>query len=389
VTASTPAVAVVTRTKDRGLLLDRAVRSVLQQTFDDLELMIVNDGGDPEPVEEVVARYRWMAKGRVRVLHNPTSTGMEAASNLGLRSTTSTYVAIHDDDDTWHPRFLERALGVMKRSGLRGAVTGVQMIHEEVDRGDIRLRGSSAFESRPERNREDPTLLAMEAANGTTLVIESDELDGDQRTVLPPNSLYRLLESNLYPPIAFVYERSVFDEIGYYDEDLPPLADWDFNIRFLSAFDIAFLPRVLAYYHQRSGTGPMANSVIQANLHNQTRQRILNTYLRSDLSARQLGPGYLANRLNDDRIHRISQQSTIDGVWGGVYHAQTTIDEVERTAVRLLQTFHSLRLKTYPFRHPVLATKEKVTPDRNPASRRMSDALLRFWPGPPPENRRP
>jgi glycosyltransferase involved in cell wall biosynthesis len=376
-----PTVAVVTRTQNRALLLDRAVRSVLQQTLGDLEMVIVNDGGDPRPVDEVVARHRSIARGRVRVIHNPVATGMEAASNLGLRSSASTYVAIHDDDDSWHPHFLERTVGELERTGLRGVVTGVQLIREEVDRGDIRLVDSCGFESRPERNREDPTLRAVEAGSGTTLILESDEEEGTLRSVLPPNSLYRLLESNLYPPISFLYQRSVFDEIGYYDEDLPPLADWDFNIRFLSNYDIAFLPQSLAYYHQRSPTGPMANSVVQANVHNQVRQRVLNKYLRCDLSARQLGPGYLANQLNDDRIHRIFQQSAIDGVWGGVHHAELTIDEVERTVARLLQTFHSLRVKSYPFRHPVLAVKHKLPSDLEAAVRPWREARLRIRPG--------
>ena len=361
---ASPRVSVVTRTRDRALLLDRAIRSVLQQTFDDLEMIVVNDGGDPEPVEGVVGRYESIAQGRIRVIHNAHSTGMEAASNLGLRSSSGTYVTIHDDDDSWHPQFLERSVAELGRTGLRGVVTGVLMIHEEVDRDDIRLVGTSVFETRPESNRDDPVLRAMEAANGTSMIVDcGDELEDRPRTVVPPTSLYRLLESNLFPPIAFLYERSVFDEIGYYDEELPPLADWDFNIRFLMNFDLAFLPQTLAYYHhRRSKQGPMANSVNQANVHNVVRQRILNRYLRCDLDSEQLGSGYLANRLNDDRLHRIAQQSSIDSVWNGVHHAQVRIEAVEHSLATLVESLNSVRVQTFGARHPVVALRGKLPP---------------------------
>ncbi|MEY4391595.1 MAG: hypothetical protein RLZZ544_304, partial [Actinomycetota bacterium] len=100
-------VAVIMRTYERPVLLARAIAGVQQQTFRDWELIIVNNGGDPVVVDRVVdAARRTTGSGAISVLHLAERTGMEDASNQGLRSSGSDYFAIHDDDDAWHPDFL-------------------------------------------------------------------------------------------------------------------------------------------------------------------------------------------------------------------------------------------------------------------------------------------
>src|SRR5579884_96060 len=110
-------VAVVTRTKNRPLLLKRCIESVLNQTYKDWFHIIVNDGGDVTTVEGVVAAYLDRYNGRVRVLHNETSVGMQNASNQGIRATESEYIGIHDDDDTWHGMFLEECVDYLETAG--------------------------------------------------------------------------------------------------------------------------------------------------------------------------------------------------------------------------------------------------------------------------------
>ena len=74
-------VAVITRTKDRPLLLRRAIRSVLDQTFKEWLLVIVNDGGSPDSVDLVVDAMADELSGQVVVLHHPVSFGMQTAAN--------------------------------------------------------------------------------------------------------------------------------------------------------------------------------------------------------------------------------------------------------------------------------------------------------------------
>ncbi|MCD8481410.1 MAG: glycosyltransferase [Verrucomicrobia bacterium] len=93
------------RTKNRPVLLVRAIDSVVQQRHQNWQLVIVNDGGDPAPVEALVAAVQPEQRARIQILHHPQSLGMEAASNAGLRALQTDYVMVHDDDDSLHADF--------------------------------------------------------------------------------------------------------------------------------------------------------------------------------------------------------------------------------------------------------------------------------------------
>src|ERR1039458_5976256 len=77
-------VTVVTRTQDRPILLDRAVRSVMQQTLGNLQMVIVNDGGDSGTVEELLEARRDQVQGRAKVVHHEAPRGMEEAGEMAV-----------------------------------------------------------------------------------------------------------------------------------------------------------------------------------------------------------------------------------------------------------------------------------------------------------------
>mgnify|MGYP003082054768 CR=1 FL=1 len=77
--AQSPRVTVVTRTRNRPVLLTRALQSVGAQSFQDLELVIVNDAGSTEAVDSALKSAPEWLKERTRVVTNETSHGREAA----------------------------------------------------------------------------------------------------------------------------------------------------------------------------------------------------------------------------------------------------------------------------------------------------------------------
>jgi glycosyltransferase involved in cell wall biosynthesis len=286
-------VAVVTRTKDRPLLLRRAVRSVMQQSLEDLHMVIVNDGGDPRAVESVVAEHAGITAGRVSVVHHERSKGMEAASNAGIAASDSTYLCIHDDDDSWHPRFLEATVGSMERTGHLGAVTDAWVVMERVEGDEVKTLDRVMFNRPPPEPEPEPGTdplgpaydpLLPQRRRAKRLLMAHDD----------PTSLLALLGYNQFPPIAFCYARRALDTVGGYDESLPVLGDWDFNVRFLARFDIDYVDRPLAHYHHRhDAVGPMVNTIVDG--HDDVRRRLLNRYLRADLESGTFGLGSLAN----------------------------------------------------------------------------------------------
>ncbi|GAG92375.1 unnamed protein product, partial [marine sediment metagenome] len=78
---SKPKIAIITRTKNRPLFLERAVNSVLNQNFENFMHVIVNDGGETDPVDKLALKYKDLYNDRLKIVHNDVSKGMEAASN--------------------------------------------------------------------------------------------------------------------------------------------------------------------------------------------------------------------------------------------------------------------------------------------------------------------
>src|SRR5206468_7878402 len=135
------AIAVVTRTKDRVLLLRRCIETVLNQGFADWVHVIVNDGGAPDEVEALAAEYRDRYGDRLILIHNAESRGMEAAANIGVAASSSEFVAVLDDDDTWDPAFLATCIAALRAEtypGTRGIICRTDIIYERISGTEIR-----------------------------------------------------------------------------------------------------------------------------------------------------------------------------------------------------------------------------------------------------------
>jgi glycosyltransferase involved in cell wall biosynthesis len=257
-------VAIITRTKNRPVLLERALESVLAQTFTDWHHVIVNDGGDPAAVERLCATQRDRYGNRLTIVHHATSRGMEAASNAGMRASSSEYAVIHDDDDSWKPTFLEECVAYLaspkKPWSIAGVVTHSDRIFEELDGETIRT-------------------MKIEPYNAW----------------LESITLLRLAADNPFPPISFVFSRAAYESIGPFREDFPVLGDWDFHLRFIARYDIGLIPKALANYHHRpSQSGDYGNTLFDGRrVHKEYDAILRNELLRRDLASGRVGLGLL------------------------------------------------------------------------------------------------
>ena len=89
-----------------------AIGSVLDQTFTDLELLVVDDGSTDGTFE--IASACAARDPRIRVLHKPNG-GISSARNCGLRVATGPVIAILDSDDLWLPAYLSTQMGIFER----------------------------------------------------------------------------------------------------------------------------------------------------------------------------------------------------------------------------------------------------------------------------------
>ncbi|HET9768508.1 MAG TPA: glycosyltransferase family A protein [Thermoanaerobaculia bacterium] len=103
---SAPLVSFLVPCYNQGEFLDEAVDSILAQTIQDFEILIVNDGSTDERTNELLADYR---RPRTTVLQT-ANRGLAGARNLALAHARADYVSAVDADDRLDPRFLERTL---------------------------------------------------------------------------------------------------------------------------------------------------------------------------------------------------------------------------------------------------------------------------------------
>ncbi|QNQ55932.1 glycosyltransferase [Serratia liquefaciens] len=272
-------VSIIMRTQNRPILFSRAIASVVEQTYQNWYLYVINDGGDPDIVNESIRPFDTLLQGRITVVHNPKALGMEAASDKAAEKITSEFAVVHDDDDSWHPDFLKECVSFLtdkENKAYGGVVTHTTLIRELLTDNSIRFIEEMDFNC------------------------WYNEID-----------IYRLLGENTFAPISFVFRSELFSQVGLFNRDLPVLGDWDFNIRALLVADIAVLPKKLAYYHHRVQTenSSYGNSVTQGlNKHQRFNILYRNALLRKSLEDAPWQAGILLNdaKNNHDLNKRIT-----------------------------------------------------------------------------------
>lgn len=201
-----PLVSVVVPTKDRPALLAATLRSVCRQEGVPIEVVVVDDGSDDAgAVEAVVAR---LGDARVRVLRQPFPEGVSAARNRGLAATTGEWVAFCDDDDLWAPSKIVRQLQALDESGCSWAYTGAV----DINRLNVVTKGSPP-----------PT---------------------------PDTVVADLPKFNVIPGgcSGVLAARNALAQVGAFDIELGPCADWDLWLKLLRLGPPACAPEALVGY---------------------------------------------------------------------------------------------------------------------------------------------
>lgn len=268
-------VVVITRTKDRPLFLKRAITSVSGQTYDKYVHVIVNDGGESGVIDELIASFNDDIRSRIKVFHRETAShAPDTIFNEAIGYVDSGYIAIHDDDDTWHPDFLSKTIKLLD-DGAAGVVVRTDKVIEEV------------------------------RSNDEIIPLKQSQYLAHIRAI----SLYQQCAENQLTPISFIYRRSAYKDVGGYDDTLPVVGDWEFGLRFLQKFDVEYLDPgfALANYHHRKTKANAGKSTFQNHDHRTYFNLVANRYLRQELASGAMGVGYIISniRYNQNYIARL------------------------------------------------------------------------------------
>lgn len=108
-----PLVSAIITTHNRSHLLNRAIESVLKQTYERYELIVVDDASS-DRTPEILHQYE--IAGSLRIVRIETSRGANHARNQGTVVASGEYLAFLDDDDVWMPEKLSRQIQIFQSS---------------------------------------------------------------------------------------------------------------------------------------------------------------------------------------------------------------------------------------------------------------------------------
>ena len=210
-----PFVSVIIPSYNRANYIGKAVESVLDQTFQDLEIIVVDDGSTDDTLNSLA-----VYKNHVRLLQQ-TNQGRSGARNTGVTAARGSVIAFLDSDDIWLPEKLERQLEFFGNNPNIGLVHTWSNVIDE--RGDLRARDT----------RRRMRLYRRAMRRGYTYTGMSQECVLFLSTV--------------------AIRRECWEKIGSFDSEMPAFEDWDWYLRVARITTIATIPDSLVLYRIHDG----------------------------------------------------------------------------------------------------------------------------------------
>jgi len=209
-----PKISVIIPTYNRAHLIGRAIKSVLNQTYQDFEVIVVDDGST-DNTQEIIKKFQEQDKG-VRNIRHEKNNGSAAARNSGIKAAKGEYIAFQDSDDEWLPEKLYKHMMIFKKVEKKIGV---------VYSGFWKIR------------------------NGKKLYIPSPHVFQKEGNIHK-----ELLKGNFIGMPASVVRKECFTKIGNFDIKIPHLEDWELWIRISKYYEFKYIPEplMISYYIQGS-----------------------------------------------------------------------------------------------------------------------------------------
>jgi len=200
--SDSPRVSVVVTCYNLGRYLDEAVDSVLAQSFQDFEILVVDDGSTEEETRRLLADYR---RPRTRVIHIE-NRGLPGARNAGIRQTTGPYVCALDADDRLERTYFEKAVAVLDRDPSVAFVSHWLRTFGDGDGPDW-TPTSADFPELLDRNTINGAALVRRDALLTTGLFDETMRHGCEDWDLWIGMVERGLRGVILPEVLFFYRR--------------------------------------------------------------------------------------------------------------------------------------------------------------------------------------
>lgn len=185
-------VSVIITTYNRRKFLKEAIRSVINQDYQNKEIIVVDDGSTDNSYNEIrgfPVRYVWKANG-----------GISSARNYGIAISKGEYISFLDVDDLWLKRKLSTQMELMKRERFFVSYTD-----------EIWVRNGKRLNQKLRHKKYSGHIFE------------------------------RCLPLCIISPSSVVIKRGVFDKVGLFDESMPVCEDYDMWLRITAQFPVLFI----------------------------------------------------------------------------------------------------------------------------------------------------
>ena len=239
-------ISVIMTTYNRAYILDRGIRNILQQTWQNFEFIIINDNSSDD-TEKVIQGFN---DPRIKYIKNGENKGVSYARNLGLKKATGKYVVYQDDDDLARLDKLEKMMKCMSRvSENIAAVYHETLMYKETDKeGQLKLQ-----------------------------IIPDREIDDVRKS---GNIFPALLPINFITLPSIMFRKECLDKVGYFDEELVAYEDWELCLRLSREYEVAFIKEIMYDYFRGKGG-------LISNQESEHREKVLRSLYLVDLKYEQ------------------------------------------------------------------------------------------------------
>lgn len=206
-----PLISIIIPTYNRAHLIGRSIKSVISQTYQNLDIIVVDDGSI-DNTEEVVNSFQ---DSRIHYIKHENNRGVSAARNTGIKLAKGQYVAFQDSDDEWLPEKLEKQLALFTQNNspnLGLVVCGYSVIRETGTKRTYKRINPLSYKE----------LLSHFTGYG----------EATQR---------------------FILKRDITSSELYFDENLPAWEEWDLLFRISRTCHIGVANEPLVKYYRHSG----------------------------------------------------------------------------------------------------------------------------------------
>ena len=222
-----PKFSVVIPLYNKEEFIENSLNSVLSQTFQDFEIIIIDDCS----TDRSLSMVKQFTDKRIKIIEHPKNKGLSASRNTGIKTANAEYIAFLDADDLWKPGFLEK---------IEFLIENYPQASLFATKYDVLLKNNKILE-------------------------HQFQINGFTNHGIVSNFFGNNLNQSIFYPSCLCVQKKVFDAIGLYNESINYSEDVDFNIRSQAEFKFAYSEEALVTYLRVSG-----NQITQSGLDGKT-----------------------------------------------------------------------------------------------------------------------